>query len=180
MTDYSTKIQQYKVDAIGELKESFEKVDNFIFADYRGLNVEQITALRGKLRDSGAVFKVIKNRFAKIAMKELELPEVSDQLVGPTAFTMISDEAGAAAKILVECTAETSLKLKGGIIDGQVFDTDQLVQFSKLPGKSDLIAMLMSAMNGPIQGLVYAMQGVPQKLVRTLQAVADKKAEEVA
>ncbi len=178
MAEYSTKLQQYKVDAIDELKQSFQKAGTFIFTDYRGLNVEQITALRDRLRDSDAVFKVIKNRFAKIAMRELELPEVSDKLVGPTALTMTAAEAGPAAKVLVEFTSTTSLKLKGGIIDGKVFDSDQVVHFSKLPTKNELIAMLMSAMNGPIRGIMHALQGVPQKLVRTLQAVADKKAEE--
>lgn len=178
MAEHVAKLQKHKVDAIDELKEKFGATDHFIFADYRGLNVEQITNLRNQLRPNGAVFRVIKNRFAKIAMKELELPEVSDQLVGPTAFTLVKDEAGAAAKVLVGFTGETSLKLKGGIIDGQVFDGEQVVQFSKLPTKDELIAMLMSAMNGPIQNLLYAIQAVPQKLVRTLKAVADKKAEE--
>jgi large subunit ribosomal protein L10 len=178
MAEYTTKLQKYKVDAINELKEEFGAANDFIFADYRGLNVEQITNLRNKLRENGAVFKVIKNRFAKIAMKELELPEVDSQLIGPTAFTMIREEAGPAAKVLVDFTGDTTLELKGGIIDGQVYDAGQVTQFSKLPTKSELIAMLMSAMNGPVRGLMYAMQGVPSKLVRTLKAVADKKAAE--
>lgn len=178
MAEYTTKLQQYKVDAINELKGEFGEASDFIFADYRGLNVQQITDLRNQLRKNGAIFKVIKNRFAKIAMKELELPEVSEQLIGPTAFTMIKDEAGPAAKILVDFMDDSSLKLKGGIIDGQVFDADQVAQFSKLPTKNELISMLMSAMNGPIQNLLYAVQAVPSKLVRTLKAVADKKEAE--
>lgn len=178
MAEYVTKVQQFKIDAVEELKKEFESAKDYILADYRGLNVEQITNLRNKLRESGARFKVVKNRHVKIAMDHLEMPEIHDQLIGPTAMTLTTEEAGAAAKILMEFTRDTKLSVKGGIIDGQVFDGDQIKKFSELPTKGELLSMLMSAMNGPIQGLLYALQGVPQKLVRTLQAVADKKAAE--
>ena len=178
MAEHAAKLQQYKVDAVEELKENLRSANDYILADYRGLNVEQITALRNRLGENGATFKVIKNRFAKIAMKELELPEVSDQLIGPTALMLTAEEAGPAAKVLVEFTVGTPLRLKGGVINGQVLNGDQIRQFSTLPTKNGLIAMLMGAMNGPLQNLLYALQAVPQKLVRTLQAVVEKKGDE--
>jgi large subunit ribosomal protein L10 len=178
MAEYTAKLQQFKLDAIDELKNNFQSSKDCIFADYRGLNVEDITNLRNKLRENGAVFKVVKNRYVKIAMHDLEMPEVAEQLLGPTAMTLTTEEAGPAAKILVEFAGTTTLSVKGGIIDGQVFDGDQVTKFSKLPTKNELLSMLMSAMNGPVQSLLYALQAVPQKLVRTLKAVGDKKAEE--
>lgn len=178
MDEYVTKLQQFKLDAIEELKKEFQSAKDYILADYRGLNVEQITNLRRQLRESGARFKVVKNRQVKIAMHDLEMPEIDEQLAGPTALTMTTGEAGPAAKILVRAAGETALNLKGGIIDGQVFDGDQIKRFSELPTKDELISKLMSAMNGTAQALVYTLQAVPQKLVRTLQAVADKKAAE--
>jgi len=178
MAEYVTKLQQFKLDAVEELKKDFESSKDYILADYRGLNVEQITALRNKLRENGARFKVVKNRHVKIAMHNLDMPEIPDQLVGPTAVALTAEEAGPAAKILMECARDTTLSIKGGIIDGQVFDGDQVKKFSELPSKPELLSMLMSAMNGPVQGLLYALQAVPQKLVRTLQAVADKKTSE--
>ncbi len=178
MAEYTTKLQQFKLDAIDELKNDFQSAKDCIFADYRGLNVEEITRLRNKLRENGARFKVVKNRYVKIAMHDLHMPEVNDQLIGPTAMTLTTQEAGPAAKILVEFSGTTKLTVKGGILDGQVFDGAQISQFSKLPTKNQLLSMLMSAMNGPVQSLLYALQAVPQKLVRTLKAVADKKAAE--
>ena len=178
MAEYTTKLQQFKIDAVDDLKNDFKSAKDCIFADYRGLNVEEITALRNKLRENGALFKVVKNRYVKIAMRDLEMPEVGDQLTGPTAMTLTADEAGPAAKILVEFSGSSTLTVKGGIIDGQVFDGAQIGQFSKLPSKNELLSMLMSAMNGPVQSLLYALQAVPQKLVRTLKAFADKKAAE--
>ena len=178
MAEYTTKLQQYKLDAVDELKKEFNSATDCILSDYRGLNVEQITALRNKLRESGALFKVVKNRYVKIAMHDLEMPEIPEQLLGPTAMTWTTSEAGAAAKVLVEYSDNTTLTLKGGIIDGKVFDGEQIKQFSKLPTKAELLSMLLSAMNGPIRSLLYALQAVPQKLVRTLQAVAEKKEAE--
>jgi large subunit ribosomal protein L10 len=178
MDEYVTKIQQFKIDAVEELKKEFGSAKDCILADYRGLNVEQITNLRNQLRENGARFKVVKNRHVKIAMDDLKMPDIHDQLTGPTAMTLTSEEAGTAAKILVECARDTTLSVKGGIIDGQVFNGEQVKTFSELPTKGELLSMLMSAMNGPIQGLLYALQAVPQKLVRTLQAVADKKEAE--
>jgi large subunit ribosomal protein L10 len=178
MSDHVTKVQQHKVDALESIKEKFSQSKDFIFADYRGLTVDQITDLRAKLREKEAEFRVVKNRYAKLALKQLEMPDVSSFLVGPTALALLNDDAGAIAKILFDYGKDAPVEVKGAIIDGQVFDGSQTEALSKLPTRDQLIAMLMSAMNAPLQNFVYAINGVTTKLVRVLQAVADKKAEE--
>ena len=177
MSDYTVKIQPEKVEAINALKTDFEGVDNFIFTDYRGLTVEQITELRNKLRETGSTYKVVKNRFAKIALKELDKPEVGDMLVGPTAVVISGEEAGAAAKELFAFAKDAPVEVKGGIIGSDVFDTKEMEAYSKLPSKTELIAKLMGTMNAPVQNLVYILNAVPEKFVRTLKAVADSKSE---
>jgi large subunit ribosomal protein L10 len=177
MAEYQIKVQDHKVKAIDEVKGDLEKINDIIFTDYRGLTVERITELRGKLRTKDAVYKVIKNRFTKIALEQLGRPDVGDSLVGPTAVALVSDEAGPVAKELVDFAKTDSLVIKGGIIDGIVFDADQIVEFSKLPSRLELISKLMATINAPLQTFVYTLNAVPQKLVRTLQAVADKKGE---
>ncbi len=178
MSDYQIKVQDHKVKAIESIKGDFSNVKDFIFTDYRGLTVAQITELRNDLRKENAVYKVIKNRFAKIALKELDQPAVDEHLTGPTAVALSTEEAGPVAKALVAFAKNGVLKIKGGIIDGNVFNAEQMIAFSKLPTKLELIAKLMGTMKAPVQNMVYIMHGVPQKLVRTLQAVADKKAAE--
>lgn len=178
MSDYQIKVQDHKVKAIKSVKDEFSDVKDFIFTDYRGLNVAQITELRSNLRKEKAVYKVIKNRFAKIALKELDFPAVDEHLVGPTAVALSNDDAGPVAKVLVDFSKNGVMVIKGGIIDGNVFNAEQVVAFSKLPTKNELIAKLMATMKAPVQNMVYILHGVPQKLVRTLQAVADKKAAE--
>lgn len=177
MSDYQTRVTEEKKGFVKELQNKFEKSDDFIFTDYRGLTVSQITELRTKLREENASYRVIKNRYAKIALKNLEQPEVDDILVGPTAVALPEGESGAVAKALVNFSKEYPVEIKGGIVDGRVFSANQMVEYSKLPTRDELIAKLMSTMNAPMQNLVYAMNGVQSKLVRTLQAVADQKKE---
>jgi large subunit ribosomal protein L10 len=175
-TEHVTKVQKHKSDAVDILKSLFGDSKDFIFADYRGLTVEQITDLRSKLRAQSASFKVVKNSYAKIAFRELDHPEdVAEFLVGPTALALTQDDSGSVAKTLVEAAKDLPLVVKGALVDGSVFNAEQVIDFSKLPTKPELISSLMGTMQAPLQNLVYAMNGVTQKLVRVLQAVADKK-----
>lgn len=174
--EYQVKIQQPKVDAIRALKEEFSAVADYIFTNYRGLTVEQITELRRRLREENAAYKVVKNRFAKIALDELEMPAVDDQLKGPTAVALPKGgDSGPVAKILVEFAKDAPMEIKGGILNGNIFNAQQIEAFSKLPTRDELLASLMGTMRAPIQNVVYVLNAVPTKLVRTLQAVADAK-----
>ena len=119
---------------------------------------------------------LFRSNFARIAFEQKKFPDVSGLLVGPTAVAFTQSDSNEIAKIILEFGKETSVKLKGGLVDKAFYDKTQMEAFSKLPGKSQLLSMLMSAMNAPLQNLVYAINGVPTKLVRTLQAVADQKA----
>lgn len=176
MGEYKVKLNDKKLQAVKELKNKFGSYKGFIFTDFRGLSVEQITKLRKELRKLNAEYKVVKNNFARIAFQEMSQPDVSSYLTGPTAIAMANDESSQVAKSLLEFSKETSVKIKGGLVEGKVFDDQQIVQFSKLPSRNELLASLMGTMRAPVQNLVYAMNGVTTKLVRTLQAVAEKKA----
>ena len=175
-TEEGKEIQQKNIDAVNALKGQLESYKDIIFADYRGLTVAQITDLRSRLREKQAVFKVVKNRFAKIALDQLKRADASEYLTGPTAFAMSADDPAAVAKALFDFAKDTPLKIKGGIIEEGVFNSDQVEAFSKLPGREELLAMLMGTMKAPVQNLVFALNGVTQKLVRTLAAVAEQKA----
>lgn len=178
MAIVASKLQDYKVEAIGELKEAFSAAPDFIFADYRGLTVEQITVLRRQLRAKEAQFKVVKNNFAKLAFQELSAPDVKDYFVGPTAVAISPKDSNEVAKILFDFAKEApALKIKGGLVGASLYDAAQVEAFSKLPGRLELISMLMSVMNGPARNLASALNDVNSRLVRTVKAIADKKEE---
>ena len=164
------KIQPAKAEAIENAKKTLSEYNDFIFADYRGLTVEQITALRTKLREKNAILKVVKNTFARIAFDDMKVENVADYLKGPTIIAMAKEDSNEVAKILFDFKKEApTLEVKGASIDKEIYDAAKIEAFSKVPGKKQLYAMLMSAMNGPVQ-----------KLAATLQAYADKKSAEGA
>jgi large subunit ribosomal protein L10 len=176
MAIVAKKIQDSKTKAIGELKESFSAAQDFIFTDYRGLTVEQITNLRDNLRAKQVEYKVVKNNFARIAFEQLSAPDVSSYFVGPTAVAIAPKDSSEVAKILLDFAKEApNLKIKGALVGGTVYNASQTEAYSKLPGRLELISMLMSVMNGPARNLTAALNDIPSRLVRTVKAVADKK-----
>jgi len=170
MAIMAKKIQPAKAEAIKAAKDVLSAYNDYIFADYRGLTVEQITALRDKLREKESTFKVIKNNFARVAFEEMNITNVAEYLTGPTAIAMAKEDSNEAAKILFDFAKEApALKVKGAYVGKEVYDAAKIEAFSKVPGKKQLIAMLMSAINGPAQ-----------KIAATLQAYVDKKSAEGA
>jgi large subunit ribosomal protein L10 len=183
MAIVAKKEQEYKIKAIGEMQKLFAPgglLPDFIFADYRGLTVEQITALRKQLRGKEASFKVVKNNFARLAFEGLKTPDVSEYLLGPTAVAIAPKDANEVAKLILDFAKEAPvLKVKGGLVGNTVYTDKEVAAFSRLPGKLELISMLMSVINGPARNLAAALNDIPSRLARTVKAVADKKAEEV-
>ena len=170
MAILAKKIQPAKAEAIEEAKKVLSGYEDFIFVDYRGLTVEQITALRDKLREHEAPLKVVKNNFARVAFEEMKIDNVSDYLTGPTAVVMAKEDSNEAAKVLFDFAKDApALVVKGGYIQKEIYDAAKMEAYSKVPGKKQLIAMLMSTINGPVQ-----------KIAATLQAYVDKKTAEGA
>ncbi len=164
------KIQPAKTEAIEAAKKTLGEYNDYIFTEYRGLTVEQITALRDKLREKEAPLKVVKNNFARVAFEEMKIDNVSDYLKGPTAVVMVKEDSNEAAKVLFDFAKDNeALKVKGGYIQNENHDVAKIEAYSKVPGKKQLIAMLMSTINGPVQ-----------KIAATLQAYVDKKSAEGA
>lgn len=178
------KLQPAKVEAIANVKTVLEGYNDYIFADYRGLTVEQITELRKQLRAKDCQFKVMKNNFVKVAFDEMKIENLADYLAGPTAIALLKDDPNEVAKILFDFAKEApALQVKGAYIEKEVYDAAKIEAFSKLPGKKQLIAMLMSAINGPAQKLAATLQAYVEKLEKegpAAPAAEAPKAEEAA
>ena len=170
MAIIAKKIQPAKLEAIAATKAAFENYKGFIFADYRGLTVESITALRRKLNEKNAKLKVVKNTYARVVFDEMKIENVAEYLTGPTAIALTTDDANEVAKILFDFAKEASgLQIKGGYIDSELYDAAKIEAFSKLPGKKQLLAMIASTINAPVQ-----------KLAATLLAYVEKRQAEEA
>ena len=167
------KLQPAKTAAIEEAKKVLAEYPNYVFVDYRGLTVEQITKLRAGLREKNAQLKVFKNNFAKVAFDEMKNDEVAQYLSGPTAIALIKEDANESAKVLFDFIKDApTLAVKGAWVDGELYDAAKIEALSKLPGKKQLIAMLMSAINGPARKLAGTLQAYVEKLEKEGPAAA--------
>lgn len=167
--------REWKAEKLEKLKEGLKSYSNFIFTDYRGLNVEQMTALRSTLREKEVEYHVMKNLFAKRAFSELGYDEVEGFFVDPTAIAYFNADVSEVCKILIDSAKQTTLKMKGGLVDGAVISDKDIESISRLPSKQVLIGKTAMILNSPISGLVYTLGGVLSKFVRTLKAIESVK-----
>ena len=159
MEEFKAHINKAKEDAVAALREEFAGYDGYIFTDYRGMTVAQITQIRKDLRKDDAAFRVVKNRYAKIALQNLEKGGAEEQMVGPTAVALVKgDTANVVAKILFAANKDgVNVQVKGALLGGEVLSAEQIEAISKLPTKLELIASLMGTMKAPVQKLAATL-----------------------
>lgn len=167
--------QKWKIDKVDKLKEKLKEYSNFVFTNYRGLNVEQLNGLRNTLRKKGAEFHVIKNQYMKRVCNELGYKDLDQFLINPTALAYFNVDISEVAKILVDSLKDTSLKLKGGYTDSLILSSDNIIRISSLPPKKVLITKIVGLLNTPISSFVFVLSGMISKLVRVFKAIEDTK-----
>ena len=167
-----------KFDLVAEVKEHLDRAQSIVVADYRGLSVAQMTDLRVKLRAKGAELKVVKNRLARIAFKEHNLPAADEYLQGPSAFAFSYEDPTAAAKVLSEfAKTNEKLVLKCALFEGTVMDAKGVDVLSKMPGRPELLGRLVADLKWPPTKLALALKATVNKVAYALQAVARKREE---
>jgi large subunit ribosomal protein L10 len=146
-------------------------------SDYRGLTVDQLTDLRGRLRASGATVRVLKNTLARMAAERAGRGELVALLNGPTAVTFCGDDAVAPAKALADfARLHDQLQVRGGILEGRMLDALEVRSLATLPPREVLVARVVGGIAAPLTGLVNVLQGTIGGFVRVFQQVADQKA----
>lgn len=161
MISKNREIKQVKVS---EIKEKMEKAQGIIFAKYQGLTVEEDTELRKKLREAGVEYKVYKNTLTTLAAKELGLEGISSHLVGPLSMAFGYEDPTAPARILNEfAKTHKKLELKAGIVQGEIFDADKVVQLASIPPRDVLIAKLLGSFKAPLSNLAYLLNAVKEQ-----------------
>ena len=165
-----------KQQIVAEVNEVASGALSAVVADYRGMTVDELTALRAKARETGVYLRVVRNTLAKRAVVGTEFECMDPALIGPSLFAFSLEDPGAAARLLKDAVKENDkLEVRGIALGGKLMDGGQLEAVAKLPTKDEAISMLMSVMNAPITKLAQTLDAVPTKLVRTVQAVKDQK-----
>ena len=168
-----------KATAVAELTETFGRARLAIVTESAGLSVNQVTELRKQLRGAKAEYMVVKNTLAVRAAGGTILSGVTTYLKGPTGLVIGYDDPVLPAKILRDFILaekrEQKIKITIGVLEGKVVQPVELAAVAKLPKKEVLMAMLLSAMQGPARGLVYTLSAVLSKFVRVVAAIQDKR-----
>lgn len=146
-----------------------------IVAEYRGLEVGQITALRAKARESGVFLRVLKNTLVRRAVSGTPFEGLAPQLVGPLIYGISADPV-APAKVLHDfAKTNDRLVIRAGSMPDYVMDAAGVNALASLPSRDELLAKLLGTMQAPVTKFVQTLNEVPSKFVRTVAALRDSK-----
>lgn len=155
------KAIEMKQSEVSALADKIKESKLVLLTDYRGISVEDVTGLRANLRKTEAEYKVIKNNITRRALAEAKIEGLEDLLVGPTAVVLSSEDYLEPLKAVYEYAKNNeTYKIKGGVIDGKVMTTEELITLAKLPSRETLISMLAGALLGNISKLAVALDQV--------------------
>ncbi|NGM85385.1 50S ribosomal protein L10 [Paenibacillus sp. 7124] len=160
----NAKVIEAKQEAVDVVTGKLQNSITTVVADYRGLNVAQVTELRKQLREAGVEFQVLKNTLLRRATAAAELSELDEVLTGPTAIAFSENDAVAPAKILNDFAKKNdALKLKGGVVEGKVVNEAQIKALAELPSREGLLSMLLSVLQAPMRNFALAVKAVADK-----------------
>lgn len=166
---------------IQNLTDKFSRSVALFVADYKGMNVEQVTTVRKELANQKDVeMKVVKNTLALRALGTQPYSSaLADSLVGTNAIIFAFGDPSAPAKSLVKFADEFEhMKIKAGVLKGQKMNEAQIKSLASLPSREVLIAKVMGSLNAPAQNLVGVMAAVPRSVLNALVAIQKKKESE--
>lgn len=163
-----------KAKSVEELGGIFKEVETVIIAHNNGLTVAQMTDLRRKVRASGALIKVAKNRLIKIALKGTNFEPLEKHFKGPTTITYSKDPVSAAKAIAEFAKTNDKLVILGGAMGANMLDVKGVEQLSKMPSLDELRAKIVGLVNAPATKLVQVLSAPPGQLARIFGAYANK------
>ena len=155
---------ELKQPIVDEIKSYVEKASAAVIVDYRGLTVEEDTALRKKLREAGVVYKVYKNTLLKRAFEGTDYAQLNDLLEGPTAIAFSKEDATAAARELNKFAKEAeALEFKGAVVEGTFYDAEGVKALANIPSRDELISKLLGSLQSPITNFARVIKQVAEK-----------------
>jgi large subunit ribosomal protein L10 len=166
---------EQKQALVAEISAKVAQAQAIVVAEYRSLEVGEITNLRAKARGAGVYFRVLKNTLARRAVADTPFSGLAEHMKGPLIYG-ISPDPVAVAKVLNEfAKGNEKLVIKAGAMPNQVMTAKEVATLASMPSRQELIAKLLGTMQAPIAKFARTLNEVPGKFVRTLAAVRDQK-----
>lgn len=169
-----------KVAAVEEIQERLGSASAAVLTEYRGLSVPALAHLRSSLRDAGTTYKVYKNSLVRRAADAAGIDgEISDLLVGPTAFAFVTDgDVVTAAKALRDFSrGNEALVIKGGLLEGRFITAEQVAELADLPTRDELVAKVAGAFKAPMYKAAGLFSALQRKTAYAVKALIDKRVE---
>jgi large subunit ribosomal protein L10 len=165
-----------KQEAVTSLLKLLTDRDSVVLVDYSGLTHQQLSDIRVKVFEAGGMFQVVKNNLLLIALKDKKLPLPESQLTGPTAVLFVPQDNPSSIKVLYEQGKQLeNLAIKWGIWEQKLVSMETIKQLALLPGREQLLAMLVGSLKSPQTRLVLTLKGNLQKLVIALDQIRKQK-----
>lgn len=157
----SEVILKQKEEEVKALAQKFKDAKVILLTDYRGITVEDVTALRNTLRGTNSEYKVIKNNIIKRALDANGESGLDDVLEGPTAVVLSTEDYVDPLKAIYNfAKANEFYKIKGGIVEGKIMSAEELIALAKLPSRQELLGMLAGGLLGTISKFAVAIDQV--------------------
>ena len=155
---------ELKQPVVQEIAEKIDGAQSIVLVDHRGLTVAQDTELRRQLREAGVTYKVYKNTMMNFAFKGTVFEGLSDLLNGPSALAISKEDATAPARVLCNfAKTADKLEIKGGVVEGKVYDAAGIAAVSTIPSREELLSRLLGRMQSPIANFARVIKQVAEK-----------------
>lgn len=165
-----------KEKIVAEMNSKLRDIRLAALAEYRGLTVGKMSALRNSLRLSKTELKVVKNTLLRLATHDTTANVLVPYLKGPLAVAINQSDVIEATKALLDFSKKNpGFDIKIAMLDGKLLSKVDLQILSELPSREVLLARLLAAMNGVPSSFVSVLAAVPRSLVQVLVAYRDKK-----
>ena len=170
----SLNLTEKKV-VVAEVAEQVANAQALIFAEYRGIAVGDMTALRVEARKSGVYLRVLKNTLVRRSVEGSPFADLADKMVGPLVYGISSDPVAVAKVMSNFAKTNDKFVIKAGAMPNQVLDENGIKALATMPSREELLSKLLGTMQAPIAKFVQTLNEVPTKFVRGLAAVRDQK-----
>lgn len=171
-------LRAQKEAVVDDLRGVFSGAGAVVVTHYKGLTVAEMTELRRRMRESGAAFRVTKNRLARLALVDTQYAAIGELFTGPTAVALSDDPVAAPKAAVAFAKKNDKLVIIGGGLAGQVLPAEQVRALADLPSLDELRARLVGMINTPASRLVGLLQAPGGQLARALAAYAEKSQDE--
>lgn len=167
--------KEEKTERVGELRDKFARAKSAVITGYTGINVEEITDLRAKLRTSRVEYRVVKNTLARRAADGTPLESLKDYFVGPVGIAIGYEDPLAPSKVLYEFQKKQGkLELKIGMLDGKLIQTEEIKALATLPSLDALRGKIIGLLQAPASRIVGVLSAPGGQLARALHAKAEQ------